>query len=105
MISYLDLDTLEVYNYIPEGYQHDCEILLGESFIITDIHYDRESGLIAYGGCYWAGPPNVMVGDFSRVQDCGFPCVDMQNCNVFASVEIDRLKERLSQPSLIGLTV
>lgn len=130
-ISYLDLDTLEVYNYIPEGYQHDCEILLGESFIITDIHYDRESGLIAYGGCYWAGPPNVMVGNFSCVQDCGFPFVDMQNwldphydqydefdfadwteeklllkCgNVFASVEIDRLKERLSQPSLIGLTV
>ncbi len=77
-ISYLDMDTLEVHNYIPEGYQHDCKYLLGESFIITEIHYDGESGLIAYGGCYWAGPPNVMVGDFSCVQNCGFPLLDIQ---------------------------
>lgn len=38
-ISCLDVDTLEVYNYIPEGYEHDCEYPYGESFIITDIHY------------------------------------------------------------------
>lgn len=78
-ISYMDVDTLEVYNYIPEGYQHDSDYLLGESFIITDIHYDRESGLIAYGGCYWAGPSNVMVGDFSCLPGCGYPLEDMQN--------------------------
>lgn len=122
-ISYLDIDTLEVYNYIPEGYQHDCEQLLGESFIITDIHYDRESGLIAYGGCYWAGPPNVMVGDFSCVPDCGFPLEDIQawldphydqydefdfagwskeklllkSCQLSVSVEIDQLRERLNK--------
>lgn len=78
-ISYIDVDTLEVYNYIPEGYQHDSDYLLGESFIITDIHYDRESGLIAYGGCYWAGPYNVMVGDFSCLPGCGYPLEDMQN--------------------------
>ena len=78
-ISYMDVDTLEVYNYIPEGYQHDSDYLLGESFIITDIHYDRESGLIAYGGCYWAGPSNVMVGDFSCLPSCGYPLEDMQN--------------------------
>lgn len=122
-ISYLDIDTLEVYNYIPEGYQHDCEQLLGESFIITDIHYDRESGLIAYGGCYWAGPPNVMVGDFSCVPDCGFPLEDIQawldphydqydefdfagwskeklllkSCQLSVSVGIDQLRERLNK--------
>lgn len=78
-ISYMDMDTLEVYHYIPEGYQHDSDYLLGESFIITDIHYDRESGLIAYGGCYWAGPYNVMVGDFSSLSGCGYPLEDMQN--------------------------
>ena len=64
-ISYLDVDTLEVYNYIPEGYEHNKEYRCGESFIITDVHYDMESNLIAYGGCYWAAPYEVMVGDFS----------------------------------------
>ena len=64
-ISYLDIDSLEVYNYVPEGYTHDFSYLCGESFIVTDIHYDRTTDLIAYGGCYWAGPSDVMVGDFS----------------------------------------
>ncbi|MDE6780432.1 MAG: hypothetical protein K2J40_03110 [Ruminococcus sp.] len=64
-ISFLDVDTMEVYNYIPEGYEHDDKYMCGESFIITDIHYDKESNLIAYGGCYWAAPYEVMVGDFS----------------------------------------
>ena len=64
-ISYLDIDSLEAYNYVPEGYNHDFSRLLGESFIVTDIHYDKKTDLIAYGGCYWAGPYNVMVGDFS----------------------------------------
>ena len=64
-ISFLDVDTLEVYNYIPEGYEHNNEYMCGESFIITDVHYDMESNLIAYGGCYWAAPYEVMVGDFS----------------------------------------
>lgn len=65
-ISYLDVDSGEVYNYIPEGYSHDIDgYYCGESFIITDIHYDPQSNLIAYGGCYWAGLYDVMVGDFS----------------------------------------
>lgn len=68
-ISYLDVDTLEVYHYIPEGYEHPEDYMCGESFIITDIHYDKESNLIAYGGCYWAGPSEVMVGDFSNSLD------------------------------------
>ncbi len=65
-ISCLDVDTLEVYNYIPEGYEHEEEYMCGESFIVTDIHYDKNSNLIAYGGCYWAGLYDVMVGDFSN---------------------------------------
>ncbi|MDE7361026.1 MAG: hypothetical protein K2N38_03730 [Oscillospiraceae bacterium] len=65
-ISYLDVDSGEVYHYIPEGYEHDADRDFGESFIITDIHYDPRTNLIAYGGCYWAGPSDVMVGDFSE---------------------------------------
>lgn len=65
-LSCLDVDTLEVYNYIPEGYEHDRLYPCGESFIITDVHYDRESNLIACGGCYWAYNYDVMVGDFSN---------------------------------------
>lgn len=65
-ISYLDVDSCEVYHYIPEGYEHDADYDFGESFIITDVHYEPRTNLIAYGGCIWAGPYDVMVGDFSE---------------------------------------
>ena len=58
--------TRDIYHYIPEGYPHNYQQICGESFIITDIHYDSVSNLIAYGGCYWAGTNDVMVGDFSN---------------------------------------
>lgn len=63
-ISYLELDTLKVNNYIPEGFQHEYDYPFGESFIITDLHYDINTGMIAYGGCYWAGTADVMSGIF-----------------------------------------
>lgn len=78
-ISFLDVDTLEVYNYIPEGYEHNNEYMCGESFIITDVHYDMESNLIAYGGCYWASPYEVMVGDFSDPLDFNPHLVSLRN--------------------------
>ena len=59
-----DLDTMEVYNYIPKGEEHDYDAPYGESFIITDIHYDPATNLVAYGGCYWACPYDVIVLDF-----------------------------------------
>lgn len=65
-MSYLDLDSGEVYHYIPEGYSHDIDRYYGESFIITDVHYDPQTDLVAYGGCYWAFPYEVMVGDLSE---------------------------------------
>ena len=65
-ISYLDLESGEVYHYIPEGYRHPVEWTLGESFIITSVNYDKDSNLVAYEGCYWAGPGDVMVGDLSN---------------------------------------
>ncbi len=61
-ISYLELDTMRVNHYIPEGHQHDHNWLFGESFIVTELHYDINTDLIAYGGCYWASTNDVMVG-------------------------------------------
>ena len=29
---------------------------------MTKVHYDPASDLVAYDGCYWAGPSEVMVG-------------------------------------------
>lgn len=68
-ISYLELDTLRVNNYIPEGGSHNFEWLFGESFIATDLHYDINTNLIAYGGCYWASTNDVMVGEFADPMD------------------------------------
>ncbi len=64
-MSYLDPDSGEVYHYIPEGYQHNAEWTFGESFIVTGVYYDSRTDLVAYEGCYWAGPSDVMVGDLS----------------------------------------
>lgn len=64
-ISYLDLETGEVYHYIPEGLSHNADWMLGESFIVTDVNYDSKTNLVAYNGCYWACPSDVMVGDLS----------------------------------------
>lgn len=65
-ISYLDIDTLEVFHYVPQGYDNDYGAVCGESFIVTDIHYDKETDLISYGGCYWGSTCDVMAGDFSQ---------------------------------------
>ncbi len=64
-ICYLDVDTLESFCYVPEGLEHDCSYPCGESFIVTDIHYNKSCDLVAYGGCYWAAPSDVMIGDLS----------------------------------------
>lgn len=61
-ISYIDVDTLEAFNYIPRGYDNQYGMPCGESFIVTKVHYDPVTDLVAYEGCYWAGPSDVMVG-------------------------------------------
>ena len=63
-ISFYDLETDEHYDYVPEGMRHDYRWPCGESFIITDLHYDSDSDLLACGGCYWAYPSGVFVMDF-----------------------------------------
>ena len=61
-ICYLDVDTLEEYRYVPRGYYNNYSYQMGESFIITGIHYDERSNLVAYSGCYWASSSDVKVG-------------------------------------------
>lgn len=68
-ISYIDIDTLEVFNYVPKGYDNDYDVCCGESFIITGVYYDANTNLVAYEGCYWAGTYDVMVGDLSNPLD------------------------------------
>lgn len=65
-ISYIDVDTLEVFNYIPKGYDNDYGACCGESFIITGVYYDVNTNLVAYEGCYWGGTMDVMVGDLTN---------------------------------------
>lgn len=65
-ISYIDVDILDVFHYVPQGYDNDYCAVCGESFIVTDIHYDKETNMVAYGGCYWGSTNDVMVGDFSQ---------------------------------------
>lgn len=65
-LSVLDISSGKTYRYIPRGYEHDRDYPCGESFIITDIHYDPATDLIAFGGCFWACPYDVVVGDFSQ---------------------------------------
>ncbi|MDE6502003.1 MAG: hypothetical protein K2L10_07965 [Ruminococcus sp.] len=68
-ISYLDVDTMEEYHYIPEGYKHNDDRMCGESFLIYNAYYDRKSNLIAYDGTYLGMAYDVMVGDFSNPLD------------------------------------
>lgn len=68
-ISYIDVDTLEVFNYVPKGYDNDYDVCCGESFIITGVYYDSNTNLVAYEGCYWAGTMDVMVGDLTNPLD------------------------------------
>jgi len=65
-LNVYNMEDKSVFYYIPEGLWHHYQYVLGESFIITDIHYDSETNKIAYEGCYWGGTNDVMVGDFTE---------------------------------------
>ena len=65
-LNVYDMESKEIFYYMPEGYQHSYQQIYGESFIIISIHYDENTNLIAYEGCYWGGTSDVMVGDFSN---------------------------------------
>ncbi|MCM1314326.1 MAG: hypothetical protein NC040_06690 [Muribaculaceae bacterium] len=126
-ISFLDVDTFEVYNYIPEGYKHNDDRICGESFIINYIDYDIESNLIAYGGYYRSDSfevmNDVMVGDFSEPLNFNPHLISL--CDIFdyddiyfrewkddklyvmcdneeKSLSIDELKEKINELTMKG---
>ncbi|EEQ57272.1 hypothetical protein CBFG_00982 [Clostridiales bacterium 1_7_47FAA] len=59
--SVLDLDTLQDFHYIPSG-----SFPKGETFIWTDVSYNKKTNLIAVSGCYWACPFGTLLMDFSH---------------------------------------
>lgn len=73
--SVLNLSTLRDFHYIPSGSFPE-----GETFIWTDVFYNRKNNMLAVSGCYWACPYEIMLLEFShpltepgeliRVQDC-----------------------------------
>ena len=64
-ISFFEVETGRNYDYIPEGMEHDISFSGGESFIVCDIFYDKDSDLLACDGCYWACPNEIFIMDFS----------------------------------------
>lgn len=59
--SVLNLDTLQDFHYIPSG-----SFPKGETFIWTDVFYNKKNNLIAVLGCYWACPYGTLLLDFSH---------------------------------------
>ena len=58
------VETGAVFRYLPACVWPDKQEEFQESFIWTDAVYDRESGLLAVTGCFWACPNDVMILDF-----------------------------------------
>lgn len=59
--SVLDLNTLQDHHYIPSG-----SFPKGETFIWTNVFYNKKTNLIAVSGCYWACPFGTLILDFSH---------------------------------------
>lgn len=55
------MNTMEDFHFIPEK-----SFLGGETFIWTDVFYNKENGLLAVSGCFWACPCGILLVDFSQ---------------------------------------
>ena len=59
----LDLETCEAVHYLPwESYQSGDSF--EETFIWVNMHYDKESDLLAVEGCFWVSTYSVIVLNF-----------------------------------------
>ncbi len=66
--SVLELETLKSVHYLPkESYLEGEEFK--ETFIWTDMHYNKANNFLAVGGCFWAEPSSVIYFDFSNPLD------------------------------------
>ncbi|MCL2528280.1 MAG: hypothetical protein FWE42_07660 [Defluviitaleaceae bacterium] len=54
--SVLELETKKIFKYFPTASWKG-----GETFIVTDIHYNPSNDIVAAGGCYWACPTGVFL--------------------------------------------
>lgn len=59
--SILNLATMQDYHYIPSA-----SFPQGETFIWTDVHYNKENNMLAVSGCYWACPAGTLLLDFTH---------------------------------------
>ena len=71
--SVLDLTTLRDFHYIPSD-----SFPTGETFIWTDVFYNRENDVLAVSGCYWACPFGTLLVDFSHPMELPERWVDVQ---------------------------
>ena len=53
-----EMDTKSTFDYFPK-----CSFMgdLAETFIGTDIHFNKNNNIFAVGGCYWACPTDVFL--------------------------------------------
>ena len=55
--SVYEIETKKVFNYFPSA----TFVRAAETFIGTDIHYNKNNNIFAVDGCYWACPGDVFL--------------------------------------------
>lgn len=82
--SVLNLSTLQDFHYIPSGSFPE-----GETFIWTDVFYNRKNNMLAVSGCYWACPYEIMLLDFSRPMTEPEELISVQKCLAHSAASYD----------------
>lgn len=82
--SVLNLSTLQDFHYIPSGSFPE-----GETFIWTDVFYNRKNNMLAVSGCYWACPYETMLLDFSQPMKGPGELIRVQKCLAQSTASYD----------------
>lgn len=82
--SVLNLSTLQDFHYIPSGSFPE-----GETFIWTDVFYNRKNNMLAVSGCYWACPYETMLLDFSQPMKEPGELIRVQKCLAQSTASYD----------------
>lgn len=72
--SLLDLNSLKVQHYIPDG-----RLSGKESFIWLNAVYCKNNSLLAVEGCYWACPGSILIVDLSQPEIMPFQEYDLMD--------------------------
>lgn len=81
--SILDLSTMNGYDFVPEE-----SFKGGENFILTGLHYNNKSNLLAAEGCFWACPSDTVLYDLSNPLDIPYPECDLAHQLGYDNYEI-----------------